>query len=147
MKILNMTSSQLNWSKNQFRFHKIFSTIIQSLQSKYPQWYKFLESTRQEFKKELGIHNHETISQIEKSIMNKLKNELYKKGYNNLIRVHDALYGTDEINKDTIDGILYNIVSEYIEDISCNNNNSNKVVTEFISNMSPPPQYKKETAA
>lgn len=73
MKILNMTSSQLNWSKNQFRFHKIFSTIIQSLQSKYPQWYKFLESTRQEFKKELGIHNHETISQIEKSIMNKLK--------------------------------------------------------------------------
>lgn len=55
-----------------------------------------------------------------------------------MIRVHDALYGIDEINKDTIDDILYNIVLEYIEDISCNNNNSNKGVTEFISNMSPP---------
>lgn len=77
--------------------------------------------------------------------MNKLKNEFYKKGYNNLIRVHDALYGIDEINKDTIDDILYNIESEYIEDISCNNNNSNKVVTEFISIMSPlcPPNIKR----
>ena len=49
-------------------------------------------------------------------IMNKLKNELYKKGYNNLIRVHDALYGIDEINKDTIDDILYNIVFSIVRD-------------------------------
>lgn len=108
MKIANMHNGQLCFLCNNDETAK---TIYSNMKVLYPEWINFIDELRNLHKSEIGQKNHEAITNIEREIMDELK-DLLEREYNvkNSLRVHDALYTLNDI--DDIDDILYGLVIE-----------------------------------
>jgi len=114
MQVINTHRGQLRQlSKNDV--DNVYSTIINSLKEEHSSWWKWIEERRIKYKGLIGLINHVEITNIEKDIMKNLSSYLINNGYTNIHRVHDAIYGIDDV--DNISEILKDISVKYIDEI------------------------------
>ena len=120
MKVMNMTKRQVN-AITKYQPDGLFSRIRERLASTYPQWSSFLEAIRAEPKMrnriKIGKFNHYALTRIERHIMDELKRRLEARGLKGLRRVHDALWGVDDIDEAEIMPILKTVVYDYMEKV------------------------------
>ena len=70
--------------------------IVKSLSSRYPQFWAYIQSIRQGAENP-GAQIHRMTTRIEKSIIETLMETLIQGGHTHLRRVHDAIYGLEEV--------------------------------------------------
>ena len=114
MKVLNTTRKQ-EWYFEEKEKDSLFKKIRLNLSRRYPQWTAYLSILKDKHPRKLGKYNHYFTTRIEKRIMDELKRRLEALGHTDLRRVHDALYGLEDV-KD-IDSILYQVVMDYFNAI------------------------------
>ena len=112
MKVLNTTKNQERYIERIVQ-DPLFKKIRLDLSRRYPQWMAYLEYLKGKHPRKIGKHNHYDTIKIEKQIMDELKRRLEALGYSDLRRVHDALYGLQDVKN--IDSILYQVVMDYLQ--------------------------------
>lgn len=115
MKVMNMSIRQEHYMGETLK-NKLFTTIHRGLSESYPQFANYLASLKKSYHAKIGKKNHFATIKIEKDIMDILKKKLETLGYTDLRRVHDALYGLEDIPN--IETILYDIVIDYFKSIN-----------------------------
>jgi len=115
MKVLNMRARDVRRMEKE-NHNELFIRIKEGLARSYPELSEYLEHLRAtpSDRNEIGIgrYNHYSTTKFEHKIMDKLQKKLEKLGYSDLRRVHDALYGLEDVPD--IDQILYDISIEYL---------------------------------
>ena len=115
MKVLNTTKKQERYIEKIVK-DPLFKKIRLDLSRRYPQWTAYLSILKDKHTRKLGKYNHHATIRIEEQIMDELKRRLESLGYSDLRRVHDALYGLQNVKK--IDSILYQVVMDYFNSIA-----------------------------
>jgi len=116
MKVMNMTTRQQRYMMKNL----LFVRIKKCLAVWYPEMTKYLDELRSKKKlrkneNKIGRYNHYQTISIEKKIMDELKKKLEEMGYHHLHRVHDAIYGIQDVPN--IESILYNVILDYYNKI------------------------------
>ena len=114
MKVLNMSRGQEHYMEATLK-DPLFIQIHRGLSKCYPQWTAYLASLKKRFNKKIGKHNHFKSISIERDIMDELKNRLESRGHTDLRRVHDAMYGLENVTG--IKEILHDVVMDYFNAI------------------------------
>lgn len=114
MKVLNTTKNQERYIEKIVK-DPLFKKIRLDLSRRYPQWTAYLSILKGKHPRKIGKYNHYGTIKIEKQIMDELKRRLESFGYSDLRRVHDALYGLQDVKN--IDSILYQVVMDYFNSI------------------------------
>lgn len=112
MRVMNMTEKNLNYFCLKNPSGSMCRKIKSNLERQYPEWFAFLMRMKEvdDFSKFL----HKELTIIEKEVMDGVKEELEKRGFSieHLKRVHDALYGLEDI--DDIEKILKMVVNKMV---------------------------------
>ena len=114
MRVLNMSRGQERYME-EMRRDALFIHIRRELSRSYPQWSSYLVYLKRTKHGEIGRYNHYRTIDIEKIIMDELRRRLESIGLTDLRRVHDALYGLEDVAG--IEGILYTVTMDYFHSI------------------------------
>ena len=114
MKVLNTTRNQERYIAKIVK-DPLFKKIRLDLSRRYPQWTAYLDYLKNKHPRKIGKYNHYGTIKIEEQIMDELKHRLEALGYSDLRRVHDALYGLQDVKN--IDAILYQVIMDYFNSI------------------------------
>jgi len=126
MRVLNMSELGLRCFCNVKAPHvsSVMKTVMKNLKQEYPEWYSFLEELKKNCAKKsekcedrdsYGRGVYLALSKIEKEVIDGVKNELANRGHaiRHLMRVHDALYGLEDVEgmeemvRMVVDKIIY----------------------------------------
>ena len=114
MRVLNMSKGQERYMVG-MRRDALFIHIRRELFQSYPQWSSYLTYLKRTKHGKIGRYNHYRTIAIEKIIMDELRRRLESIGYTDLRRVHDALYGLEDVSG--IEGMLYSVTMDYFQSI------------------------------
>lgn len=117
-KVLNTTVRQMKFIEENCH-DKLFIRIRKNLAIAYPLWSSFLEDLRAKpslrRRKKIGQFNHYALTKIERKIMESLQAKLEDMGLRGVRRVHDALWGVDDIKEGAVNAILKKTIADYLK--------------------------------